>query len=128
MITYTNAQDEINIKLASGTNIPAFKHRETMQTLLDYIQQYVPLHIGSFHIGNLSSTDMIFTITIPNVGTNNYYVIGSLRSDGASYNNDNDVFWVWREATSTSFKLALRELAAETQNLTFFYEIKKIIV
>lgn len=128
MITYTNVQDEVNTKLASGTNIPAFKHRETMQTLLDYIQQYVPLHIGSFHIGNLSSDDMIFTITIPNVGTNNYYVIGSLRSDGASYNTDNDVFWVWREATSTSFKLGLREVSGNDQDLTFFYEIKKIIV
>lgn len=38
MSTYTDIQDLINSNLASGTKIPATKHREVELALLDYIQ------------------------------------------------------------------------------------------
>ena len=38
MATYTDIKDLIDANLASGTNIPATKHREVEMALLDYIQ------------------------------------------------------------------------------------------
>lgn len=128
MITYQDVQDGFNLDLADFSNIVPEKHRNSEQMMLDYLFQFVPLYAGSLHIGDVP-LDNWYTVTIPNVGTSNYYVIGSLRSNGASYNNDNDVFWQWREPNATNFKLLTREISgAGAQDLTFFYEIKKIIV
>jgi hypothetical protein len=69
-------------------------------------------------------SDVIKTIIIPNVGTSNYYVIGSLQSKSANFDNDNDVIWSFKDPTSTSFKIALREVAGQVQNLDFHWEVK----
>jgi len=55
------------------------------------------------------------------LGTANYIVLGSLVGVSTNYNDDNDVIWSIREKTATSFKLALREVSAATQNLSFDY-------
>ena len=125
MILYSEVQDKINLNLADFSNILPEKHREVEQMLLDYIKQSLPLHKGSQVIGDVAG-DQLFTVTIPDVGTADYYVIGSLKSNSTNFDADDDVSWVWREPTSTSFKIAIRELAAVQQNLTFYYEIKKI--
>jgi len=80
------------------------------------------LYKGSINIGN-PTTDDVRTITFPTVGTTAYFVLGSLRSNSASGNDDNDVFWVWKDPTATSFKLWLREVVDFTQDLTFYYTI-----
>ena len=38
MATYTDIKDLIDANLASGTKIPAIKHREVEMALLDYIE------------------------------------------------------------------------------------------
>lgn len=128
MITYANVQDGFNLDLADFSNIVPEKHRATEQRMLDYLYQFAPLHTGSFHVGNVPNDTTYFTITIPNVGTSSYYVLGSLRSNGSDYNKDLSVIWQWREPTATSFIFTIKELANFPQDLTFFYEIKKIIV
>lgn len=125
MILYSEVQDKINLNLADNSNIVPEKHREVEQILLDYINENLPLHKGSLSIGDVSG-DQIFNITFPDIGTADYYVIGSLKSNSSNYNSDNDVIWVWRETTTTGFKIALREVSGVVQNLTFYYEIKKI--
>lgn len=125
-MTYEEIQSLINSNLADFSNIVPEKHREVEQALLNYIEDNLPLRKGSLFIGDIVGTDRIVTINFPNIGTSNYYVLGSLRSNSANFDSDNDVFWQFRETTATSFKLTLREVAGVSQNLTFFYEIKKI--
>jgi hypothetical protein len=125
-MTYTEVQDKIILNLADFSNIVPEKHREVEQMLLDYIEQNLPLYRGSFIIGDISGSDQIFNITFPSVGTSEYYVIGSIKSNSSNYDADNDVIWVWREPTTVGFKIALREVSGNIQNLTFYYEIKKI--
>lgn len=126
MITYTEVQDKINLNLADFSNIIPLKHREVEQLLLDYIKENIPLHKGVVLSFDPDPTDSLTTVTIPNVGTADYYVIGSFKSNSTNYDLDNDVMWVWREPTATSFKIAIREVSGNAQNLTFYYEIKKI--
>jgi hypothetical protein len=76
---------------------------------------------GVFAVGDVVTTDAIRTINFPTVNTNNYMVIGTMVSLGSNYDNDNDVIWMIREKTNTSFKLTLREVAPGVQNLSFEY-------
>lgn len=79
------------------------------------------LRKGTYAIGDAIGDDSIRTITFASVGTSNYMVNGCLVSKSIDYNDDNDVIWTVREKTSTSFKLCLKELAGEAQNLDFDY-------
>lgn len=126
MTTYAQVQDKINLNLADNSNIIPEKHREVEQILLDYINENLPLYKGSFVIGDVAGSDQLFNVTFPDIGTADYYVIGSLRSNSSDYNSDNDVTWVYREPISTGFKIGIREISSQQQNLTFYYEIKKI--
>lgn len=125
-MTYLEVQNKINLNLADFSNISAEKHREVEQALLDYIQDNLPLYRGSFVVGDVAGSDQIFNINFPNVGTSDYYVKGSFRSNSIDFNNDNDITWVFRETTGTSFRLGVREFGGGIQNLTFYYELKKI--
>jgi len=125
MISYENVQDKINLNLADFSNIIPAKHREVEQLLLDYITENLPLYKGSVAIGDVVG-DQVFNITFPALPTNLYYVVGSIKSNSTNFDADNDVIWVWREATTTGFKIALREVSGVPQNITFYYEIKKI--
>ena len=106
---------EVNVKSNWNENDPGsdafIQNKPTVVTILRQ---------GVFDIGNIA-TDDIKTVTFPTVGTNNYMVIGTLMSNASDYNQDNDVIWVIRERTNTSFKIAMREVAAATQNLSFEY-------
>lgn len=79
------------------------------------------LRKGTYTIGDAIGDDSIRTITFASVGTSNYMVNGCLVSKSTDYNDDNDVIWMVREKTSTSFKLCLKEVAGEAQNLDFDY-------
>lgn len=76
---------------------------------------------GTYPVGNLDNTDEIRTVTFPTVNTTNYMVLGSLVSKSSNYDSDNDVFFVIRDKTATSFKFTLREVSGVLQNLDFNY-------
>jgi len=80
-----------------------------------------PLLRGTVAIGNVAASDQLITVSFATLGTANYMVIGSLVGTSTNFDNDNDVIWSIREKTATSFKLALREVSAATQNLSFDY-------
>lgn len=77
----------------------------------------------TYNIGNVTFADNIRTITFPNVGTDEYQVVGVLISKASNYSDDNDVTFRVRNRTATSFKLCLREslVDAQNQNLDFQY-------
>ena len=79
------------------------------------------LRKGAFAIGDSTSTNSLITVTFPDVGTNNYMVVGCMVSTGSNYDLDNDVFWMIREKGNSSFKIALREVDPVLQNLSFEY-------
>lgn len=76
---------------------------------------------GVFTIGDSPATDSIITVPIQDVGTNNYMVLGSMVSKSSNYNSDNDVIWSIREKRNTSFKITMREVSANLQDLDFEY-------
>ncbi len=80
---------------------------------------------GSFLVGNAPNADGNFLVNIPDQGTTNYRVLGTLVSQGANWNDDNDVIWMIREKTATSFRLLTKEVVDRGQNLRFEYVIIK---
>jgi len=80
-----------------------------------------PLLKGTVAIGNVAGSDQLITVSFATLGTANYIVLGSLVGVSTNYDNDNDVIWSIREKSATSFKLALREVSGNTQNLSFNY-------
>lgn len=98
---------------------------QTDNTKKDYIKN-IPgfinyLHKGTFAVGDNPAVDALKTVTFPDVGTNNYMVVGCMVSIGSNFDFDNDVIWMVREKGNTSFKLTLREVASVVQNLNFEY-------
>jgi hypothetical protein len=88
---------------------------------IDTVKFLLFLRKGTFAIGDVIGTDDIRTVTFASVGTSNYMVNGCLISKSTNYNDDNDVFFQIREKTATSFKICLREVTGNTQNLDFDY-------
>lgn len=72
-------------------------------------------------LGDCPGSDTIKTVTFPNVGTNNYMVVGCLVGTGSNWDQDNDVFYQIREKTNSSFKVTLREVSGAFQSLNFEY-------
>ena len=127
-MTKAEIQALIDSNLASGSSITALKHREVETALLDYIDNAIafkPLLTGNYVIGDANPTDSTRTITFPDLGTSNYMVLGSLISLSSNFDDDNDVFWMIKNKTSTSFDLLLRETSGDTQNISFDYIIFK---
>lgn len=81
------------------------------------------LYKGTYNVGDAVGSDSMQTVTFPTVGTNNYMVLGTFVSTGGNYDNDNDVIWMIRDKQNASFKLTLREVAGQTQSLSFDYII-----
>jgi hypothetical protein len=122
-MTLTELREFSTLKLASASDITAEEHREVNNAIFDFLQTILPLATGTASIGD-SSTDSIVTVTFPDVGTDNYRVLGGLKYAGTNYNISNDVIAMTGEYTRTSFKIALREVSANIQNLSFDWEIK----
>ncbi|UWY28749.1 hypothetical protein N4T20_02215 [Flavobacterium sp. TR2] len=74
-------------------------------------------------IGNITSNSYSTVISFPNIGTSNYQVLGSFRSNSANFNLDNNVFHNTREHSATSFRLCIREMTNDDQNVSFDYTI-----
>lgn len=86
-------------------------------------------HIGTLNIGDVGGlptpNDSIITVTIPDQGATPYLVTGSMVGQSADLNNDNDIMWIVGTKLNTSFKLAIREMSAQVQNVRFEYAIIK---
>jgi hypothetical protein len=74
-----------------------------------------------YNIGDVSSTDIVRTVTFPTVKTNQYFVLGSIKSEDSDWNRSNDVIPTWGAPTNDSFELYLREVSGNIQNLKFYY-------
>lgn len=76
---------------------------------------------GTAALGDCPGSDGLKTVTFASVGTSDYMVVGCMNSLSSNYDYDNDIMWLAREKTPTSFKITLREVAGVTQNLSFDY-------
>jgi hypothetical protein len=126
-LTIAQLRSLVTLNLADNSDILPVEHREVENELINFLEvlnSKLPLATGVYNLGDVNGTDVIKTVIIPNVGTSNYYVIGSLQSKSANFDTDNDVMWMFKDPTSTSFKIALREVAGQTQNLDFHWEVK----
>lgn len=118
--------DLINRNLAGVPKIAPDKHREVEIALLNAIkllsqQSILTLNQGMIHIGDINTTDKRYTHTIPDVGTDQYFVIGSIAGASGFWDNSNDVFWTWGEPTRTSFAIYFREITNQVQDVNFWY-------
>jgi len=115
--------DEIEGGAGGKLNLPWLQLANRTRWIKDWIDTIkflLFLRKGTVTVGNID-IDKIITVSFASVGTANYMVNGSLVSKSTNYSDDNDVFWMIREKTATSFKLCLREVTGETQNLDFDY-------
>lgn len=122
-MTKTEIQSLIDTKLASGSSITASEHREVETAILNYIADTAPLLKGTIFVGDVNG-DKNMTIYFSDLGTSNYIVTGSLVSNG-NWDDDNEVFYVIKNKTNTSFDLLLNETSGVFQNLNFDYVIFK---
>jgi|TARA_R110000782_G_scaffold165552_1_gene257453 hypothetical protein len=126
-LTIAQLRSLVTLNLADNSDILPIEHREVENELINFLEvmnSFLPLATGVYSIGDVNGTDIVRTIIIPNVGTSNYYVIGSLQSKSVNFDADNDVFWQFKDPTSTSFKITLREVSSNVQNLDFHWEVK----
>lgn len=80
------------------------------------------LRKGIFSIGNINN-DEIRTVNFESVGTNQYFVLGCIRSLSSNWNDDNDVIWSVKNTNNSSFDLLLREASGDNQNIEFNYAL-----
>lgn len=108
---------QVNVK--PNWNAPAGNVAEILNkptNLLTYLRK------GYSNLGNFpNGTDEIRTISFPDVGTANYFVLGTLVSLGTNWSDDNDQMWIIKNKTATSFQIAAREVTSQTQNVRFDY-------
>lgn len=80
------------------------------------------LHQGTINIGNLTSNSYSIVVNFgKNIGTSNYQVVLSIKSNSAALIQDNNVFENTREHTATSFRLCMREMEGIDQNISLNY-------
>lgn len=113
----------VGIKLADASDITPLELRETFAEVINFVKKIAPLASGTFTIGDIG-TDELRTVSLPyDVGTSDYRVVGSLVSKSGSFSNDNDVIEMVKDKATNSFKLCLREISANVQNLDFEWAI-----
>lgn len=128
MINFQEIEDLIIKNLQGVPIIEPEKHREVEFALLNAIKFLndnclVALHKGTLVIGDPFTSDSRHLINIPNLGTTNYAVFGSLKGRNLDWNNNNDIFWTWGEPSNNSFYLYIREVSSTVQDVEFNYFI-----
>jgi len=108
----TGAQKQVRVDWNATTGIKAIDNKPDISNPF--------LYKGVYDIGDLTLTDVMRTVTIPDVGTASYFVLGSLKAAG-DWNQSNDVFATWGNPTKTSFELYLREVTGNVQSLKFHF-------
>jgi|TARA_R110000782_G_scaffold2867_2_gene10727 hypothetical protein len=126
MATYGEILELIATNKADNSGITAAEDRQVDIAILDFIKDNIPILKGVQQIGDVSPTDQSITITFPDIGTSSYYVIGTLKGNSSNFDTDNDVFWLFGATTTNSFKIYLREVSGNVQNLFFYWELKLI--
>ena len=87
-------------------------------------------HKGSVHLGDVGASpnaiggnESVWTISIPNQGSSDYVVAGSLVGANVNPDYDNDVMYIITSKASNQFKICIREVNSVVQNLTFDFAI-----
>lgn len=139
-MTYLEILDLIDTNLASGSNIPAVKHREVEVALLNY-SKYIGYMTGvnlpvadglslsvsgdiASAVGTASS-GVLVTLTTPMPSTN-YYVKSYVESLG-TYAADTEIRREsFKKISTTQFYYIQSETESQTQNLKIHFEIVSI--
>lgn len=81
------------------------------------------IYAGSKSVGDLAGGNNTVSITFPDVGTGNYYVVGTWVSNPGSVNPgaDSTIVWSISGRTNTGFILTCRETQATVQDVSFEY-------
>lgn len=103
-------------------NVTQYSNNAQSTTPYGYIS-----YKGSYHLGDVSATDTFVTVTIPNQGGTDYYVVGMLVGNGPDRNLENDVVATLSNQgkTATSFALNTRAYANQVEDLTFEFIVIK---
>lgn len=126
IIDFQSIEDLIATNLNGVPRIAPDKHREVELALLNAIKTLSQSSIntlaqGKIIIGDITTTDFKHVQAISDVGTDQYYVFGSIQGVSTNFNNDNDVVWSWGKPTNISFEIYFREISANVQNINFWY-------
>ncbi|MCB6232332.1 hypothetical protein LIS90_13860, partial [Flavobacterium psychrophilum] len=120
-----------NIEDGAEVNVQA-DWNETDDTKKSYIKNKPTitdpfLLKGTYPIGDPMGSDDSKTVTFSSVGTSNYMVLGSLVSKGTLI-FDNDIHYLIRDKTPTSFKIILADTGypSQVQDLDFDYALLKL--
>ena len=79
--------------------------------------------ITSAQILNTNNFDQRIKVNFPSVGTSNYVPIIAVESNGANYNEDNDVLLSIKNITASSFDILSREISPSNQNISVRIQI-----
>lgn len=109
----------IDALLSFQATVKAFIVNTNVQIAALIAQQRV-LYSGSISLPDVFTDNLITVAHNQNILIP-YTVVGVLVSQGADWNIDNDVFWMVKNCIANEFKLALREVANNVQNLRFEY-------
>jgi hypothetical protein len=110
-----NVQSDMNV---TDANSDAYVKNKPAIAVSDILAR------GSFDIGDIGQ-DAVKTVYFTQINTYDYMVLGSIRSKGTSWNNDNDVIWTAKPINTFAFELYLREVTGNIQNIAFDYIIVK---
>lgn len=81
------------------------------------------LRKANYVIGDVGSND-VRTVTFPNIGTNNYMVLGQIVSlSSGSGVNDAEITFAIKNKGNTSFQICLGEQGTPVQHVSFDYVI-----
>lgn len=129
-----NIPAQLNLLAAGGANYPG----NVVQIVGAYpnLQLYVPtpptsvnpiLKAGSVNIGDVDGVGGVGSDYAVNFGsplsTANYYVMGSVISNGANADNDTTTVFTIRARTANGFTVHFKEFASQVQNIAFEYII-----
>lgn len=120
----TALENVASINFQDESSITAAELRQVISGFTTFLKKISPLATGSFNVGDVTGSDVMRTVSLPyDVGTSEYRVEGHFLSKSANFNKDNDVIWSIKDPTSASYKLLLREVSGETQNIVFVWAI-----
>jgi hypothetical protein len=125
-MTKAEVQALIDSNLASASAITALKHREVETALLNFADAQSagrPLLTGTLIFGDIYSGHDNATISFTDLGTSDYIVLGSIYSKVSGTTNKDEIVFVIKNKTSTSFDVYFRELQSTAQDFNFDYII-----
>lgn len=76
------------------------------------------VYAGSFNVGNVPAASTDYSVTFADVGTADYYIQGTMISNG-THSQDTNCIWTVSNRTATGFTLTINEVTASGQNLAF---------